>query len=137
MPPSSNAMTPMSTLPGCASMKASAARFAAASRLGATSVAAMLPETSTARTTVPLAWDTGTDTVGPATASARTAMPAMVHQAPASLACPEPAATPAAASAAVRRRAMVTAAPARNAATSRPRTSSAGSAMFMRACAGC
>ena len=65
----------MSTLSGWALMNDSAACFAASRRLGATSVAAMLPETSMARMTVPEAWDTGTDAAGPATAIASTATP--------------------------------------------------------------
>src|SRR5262249_57082192 len=72
----------MSTLPGWALMNDSAARFAAARRLGATSVAAMLPETSMARMTVPAARDTGTDADGPATAIASTATPTMVNHTP-------------------------------------------------------
>ena len=72
----------MSTLSGWALMNDSAACFAAARRLGATSVAAMLPETSMARMTVPEAWDTGTDAAGPATAIASTATPAMVNHTP-------------------------------------------------------
>ena len=109
------------------------------SRLGATSVAAMLPETSMARMTVPLACDTGTDTDGPATATASTAMPAMVQPEPGrpGRACGAGGATPAAASAAARRRATTTAAHARATATSRPTASSTGSAKVMRACAWC
>src|ERR1700689_5780982 len=96
----------MSTLSGWASMNASAAFFAAARRLGATSVAAMLPETSMARMTVPEAWDTGTDAAGPATATASTATPPMVNHTPADWMRPRPelpVATPAAARAAARR----------------------------------
>ena len=78
----------MSTLSGWALMNDSAACFAAARRLGATSVAAMLPETSMARMTVPEARDTGTDAAGPATAIASTATPAMVNQTPPSRARP-------------------------------------------------
>src|ERR1700756_3299177 len=105
----------MSTLPGWAPMNDRAAFFAAARRLGATSVAAMLPETSMARMTVPEAWDTGTDAAGPATAIASTAMPAMVSHTPASRARPRPrpgppVTTPAAARAAARRRAAAAAA---------------------------
>src|SRR5512142_2384755 len=98
----------MSTLAGWASMNDSAARFAVARRLGATSVAAMLPETSTARMTVPEARETGTVADGPATAIASTARPAMVNQMPADRARPRPGpavARPAAARAAARRRA--------------------------------
>ena len=61
----------MSTLGGCALMNAWAAFFAALSRLGATSVAAMLPDTSMAMMTVPLAWDTGTVAAGPAVAASK------------------------------------------------------------------
>src|SRR5215467_8086789 len=114
----------MSTLSGWALMNDSAAFFAAARRLGATSVAAMLPETSMARMTVPEAWDTGTDAAGPATAIASTATPAMVNQMPATRPRPRPGpcpgravlavgATPAEARAAARRRAAATAAHAR------------------------
>src|ERR1700722_12648041 len=93
----------MSTLGGCALMNAWATFFAAPSRLGATSVAAMLPDTSMAMMTVPLAWDTGTVTAVPAVAKASTAMPAIVNQAPASGArLPRAAATPAEASALAR-----------------------------------
>ena len=94
-------------------MNDSAACFAAASRLGATSVAAMLPETSMARMTVPEARDTGTDAAGPATAIASTATPAMVNHTPGRPGAarrPATAATPAAARAAARRRATATAA---------------------------
>ena len=51
----------MSTLLGWASTNSIAAFFAAASRLGATSVADMLFDTSIAMTTVPAARDTGTE----------------------------------------------------------------------------
>ena len=75
---------------GWALMNVSAACFAAARRLGATSVAAMLPETSMARMTVPEAWDTGTDAAGPAMAIASTATPAMVNHTPPGRARPRP-----------------------------------------------
>src|SRR5262245_65110319 len=102
----------MSTLPGWAVMNDSAARFAAARRLGVTSVAAMLPETSMARMTVPEARDTGTDAAGPATAIASTATPAIVSHTPPSRPRPRPlVATPAEARALARRRAAATAAP--------------------------
>ena len=114
-------------------MNACAAVFAALSRLGGTSVADMLPETSMARMTVPLACDTGTVTDGPAPATPSAAMPATVSQVPTVTprpprpARPAPlAATPAEASAAARRRATVTAPQARATATSRPTASSAG-----------
>src|SRR5690242_14146628 len=136
----------MSTWSGWALMNDSAAFFAAARRLGVTSVAVMLPETSMARMTVPEARDTGTDAAGPATAIARTATPAIVNHTPASRARPRPrpgpcpglaAAIPAAARAAARRRAVATAAHARPAATSRPTARRTGLATLMRACAGC
>src|SRR5487761_1375186 len=114
-------MTPMFTLGGCALTNACAAFFAALSLLGGTSVAAMLPETSMAMMTVPLAWDTGTVAAGPAVATASTAMPAIVNQTPASRARLPPAvATPAEASALARRLATAPAAHARAAATTRP-----------------
>ncbi len=53
MPPSLKATTPTMTPDGCRSTKAFAASRAAAMRVGSTSVAAMLPETSKARTTMP------------------------------------------------------------------------------------
>src|SRR3984957_15585147 len=87
-PPCSKAITPISTLSGCALMNACAALCAALSRLGGTSVADMLPDTSMARMTVPLACDTGTFTDGPAPANPSAAMPAMVSQMPAFLARP-------------------------------------------------
>src|SRR5882724_11088783 len=104
-------------------MNDSAAFFAAARRLGATSLAVMLPETSMARMTVPEARDTGADATGPATAIASTATPAMVNHTPPSRARPRPglpAVSPAAARAAARRRATTTATQDRTAATSRP-----------------
>src|SRR5690348_3452732 len=108
----------MSTLAGWALMNAMAAFFAALSRLGCTSVADMLPETSIAMITVPLACDTGTVADGPAAAMASTAMPAIVNHPPALRARLPPAdATPAAASALVRRLVAVTAAHTRAAAT--------------------
>src|SRR5690242_12681523 len=98
-------------------MNDSAACFAAARRLGVTSVAAMLPEPSMARMTVPEARETGTDAAGPATAIASTATPAIVNHTPPSRARSRPgpgpglaAVTPAAARAAARRRATATAA---------------------------
>src|SRR6185437_12114947 len=112
-----------------------AACLAAARRLGATSVAAMLPETSMARMTVPEAWDTGTDAAGPPTAIASTATPAMLNHRPPRRPRPRPeplAATPAADRAAARRRATTTAAHARITATTRPRARSPGSARLMR-----
>ena len=134
----------MSTLSGWAPMNDSAARFAAARRLGATSVAAMLPETSMARMTVPEARDTGTDAAGPATAIASTATPAMVNHTPPRRARsrprPEPcprlaAAIPAEARARARRRAVAAAAHARAAATSSPTARRTGSERLTRACA--
>src|SRR3954452_24995583 len=80
----------MSTLSGWAVMNDSAAFFAAARRLGTTSVAVMLPETSMAKMTVPEARDTGTDATGPATAIVSTATPAMVNHTPPSRARPRP-----------------------------------------------
>ena len=114
-------------------MNVCAAVFAALSRVGETSVADMLPETSTARMTVPLACDTGTVTDGPAPAIPSAAMPATISQMPRFI--PRPprparraplAATPAEASAAARRRATATVAQARAMAVSRPTASSAG-----------
>src|SRR5690348_6056216 len=111
----------MSTLAGWALTNCRAAFFAALSRLGCTSVADMLPETSIAMITVPLACDTGTVADGPAAAMASTAMPAMVNQTPAIRARLPPAdAIPAAASARLRRRVAVITAHARAAATTRP-----------------
>src|ERR1700760_2877335 len=110
---------------GCPLMHDNAACLAASRRSGGTSVAAMLPETSIARMTVPEACDTGTDAAGPATAIASTATPAIVHHTPAVR--PRPAAAPpAAARAADRRRPATTAAHARAAATNRPTASSTG-----------
>ena len=126
----------MFTLGGCALTNACAAFFAALSRLGATSVAAMLPDTSMPMMTVPLAWDTGTVTEGPAVATASTAMPAIVNQTPASRPrLPSADATPAEASALARRLVAATAAPARAAATARPTTSRMGLAKVTGACA--
>jgi hypothetical protein len=92
----------MSTLPGCPWMNDCAARRAAASRLGATSVAAMLPDASIARMTVPADRGTGTEAAGPATPTASTAIPATLSHAPVWRAG-RAAVTPAAASAPVRR----------------------------------
>ena len=128
----------MSTLGGCALMNAWATFFAALSRLGATSVAAMLPDTSMAMMTVPLAWDTGTVAAGPAVATASTAMPAIVNQTPASRArLPSAVATPAEASVLARRLVAATAAHARAAATARPTASRIGLAKVTSACAWC
>ena len=122
-PPCSNATTPISTLGGCALMNDSAACWAAASLFGGTSVAVMLPDTSIARMTVPLACDTGTVTAGPAAATASTSKPARVSQTPPGSRRRWPAATPAAASAAERRRATRTAAQVSPATTTRPTAS--------------
>ena len=133
--PCSKATTPISMLSGCAVMNDRAARCAAASRSGATSLAPMLLDTSMATMTVPDARGTGSDAAGPATAIASTTMPAIVSHTPACRARPGPA-TPAAASAAARRRETATARKPRAAATSRPTASSAGEASVMRACDG-
>src|SRR6201996_5595242 len=128
-PVSANAMTPMFTLAGCASINARAAFFAALSRLGGTSVAAMLPETSMARMTVPLACESGTGTAGPETAIASAAVPASGHPTPLSRQRLPPATvTPAEASVAARRLTATNAAHARAAATTRPPAGRVGSA---------
>jgi hypothetical protein len=115
----------MSTLSGWALMNDSAVFFAAARRLGATSVAVMLPETSMARMTVPAARGTGMDAAGPAAATASTAMPAMVNHTPACRARPV-AVTPAAARLAARRCERTAAAQPRAAATISPTMSRTG-----------
>src|SRR5215831_15148221 len=86
--PSSKATTPMSMLPGCAAINDRAARCAAASRSGATSLAPMLLDTSMATMIVPDSRGTGSDAAGPATAIASTAMPAIVSHTPAGPARP-------------------------------------------------
>src|SRR5690348_18163593 len=58
---SSKATTPILMLSGCAAINDRAARCAAASRSGATSLAPMLLDTSMARMTVPDARGTGSD----------------------------------------------------------------------------
>src|SRR3954452_74014 len=63
-------------------MKAVAAFLAAARRVGATSVAPMLLDTSTARITVPAARVTGTEAAGPARAIDRTASAARLSHRP-------------------------------------------------------
>jgi hypothetical protein len=146
-PPCSNATTPMSTEPGWALMKPRAAVSAAPSRLGATSVAVMLPETSIARITVPLACVTGTFTDGPPAPTASTASPARVSGRPAARPRRRPRPVPSgpvpggpvpdAASAAARHRVLTTAAQASAATTIRATASRMGSANFIRACAGC
>ena len=132
------ATTPVSTLLGWASTNATAAFFAASSRVGATSVAPMLFETSIATITVPAARVTGTDAAGPAKATASAASPSRLSQSPSeSRRRRESVATPADTSAARRRREARTA-PAASAATMRaPRTSHPGEAMLMPAASGC
>lgn len=80
--PRSNATTPMSTLSGCAATNARAARCAPASRVGATSSAPMLLDTSRARMTVPAVRGTGTMAAGPAVATESTPTPAIVRPMP-------------------------------------------------------
>ena len=80
----------MSTLSGCASMRVVATFLAACSRLGATSVAVMLWETSMAMMTVPAERGVGTSTVGPAIAMASTARPLKDSHRPAGTAVAEP-----------------------------------------------
>ena len=102
--PWSKPTTPMSTVSGWASMNASAVCCAAASRLGATSSALMLLDTSIARMTVPALRPTGSAAAGPATATASTTTPARENHSP-SWRWRRPATeTPAAARAADRRR---------------------------------
>ena len=64
-----NETTPMRVVFGCLSMKARAASCAATMRLGLTSVARMLPETSIARITVSCCDGSVTTAAGRATAS--------------------------------------------------------------------
>ena len=124
--PWSNPTTPMSTVSGWASMNADAACCAAASRLGATSSALMLLDTSIARMTVPALRPTGSEAVGPATATASSPTPARENHSPSGRLRRPATETPAAARAADRRRAASTAPTVSAAASSSPRTSSSG-----------
>ena len=103
--PWSNPTTPMSTVSGWASMNARAACCAAASRLGATSSALMLLDTSIARMTVPALRPTGSEAAGPATATASSATPPRENHSPSGRLRRPATETPAAARAADRRRA--------------------------------
>ena len=124
--PWSNPTTPMSTLSGWASMNDSAACCAAASRLGVTSSALMLLDTSIARMTVPALRPTGSAAAGPATATASSTTPPRESHSPSWLLRRPATETPAAARAADRRRPASTAPTISAAATSRPRMSSSG-----------
>ena len=86
--PWSKPTTPMSTVSGWASMNARAVCWAAASRLGATSSALMLLDTSIARMTVPALRPTGSAAAGPATATASTTTPASESHSPSCAAAP-------------------------------------------------
>jgi hypothetical protein len=78
IPESLNTTTPMRTDGGDSSAKASAAALAASIRLGATSVAAILPDTSKARRTVPSSRGTPMTLCGRARESTRIATPRTV-----------------------------------------------------------
>ena len=116
----------MSTLSGWASMNDSAACCAAASRLGVTSSALMLFDTSIARMTVPALRPTGSAAAGPATATASSTTPPTESHSPSWLLRRPATETPAAARAADRRRPASAAPTISAAATSRPRMSSGG-----------
>ena len=116
----------MSTVSGWASMKADAACCAAANRLGATSFAVMLLDTSIAKMTVPALRPTGSEAVGPATATASSTTPPRDSHSPSGFWPGLATATPAFARAADRRRAASTAPTISAAASRSPRTSSSG-----------
>ena len=77
-----NATTAMRTDDGCFAMNDRAAAFAASSRDGNTSVAAMLFDTSNASTTVPSRCGSVTDATGRVSDSTMTAMAAMSSAGP-------------------------------------------------------
>ena len=80
-PASLNATIPIRTDGGCRATKARAAALAASRRVGSTSVAAMLPETSKARTTVPSSRGTPMTLSGRASETTRIVTPAIMQRA--------------------------------------------------------